>query len=70
MDQAQFELEAEFNARYDYITEAFADMNDTPEMLAQEAQANFEDWCVEQQDAMEARGGPRFQVDLTDDCPF
>lgn len=61
-DQAQFELEAEFNARYDYIHEAYHDLGDNSITLRFEAQARWEDDMIDAQDMMEARGGPVFSV--------
>ena len=47
-DQAQEELEYEFNARYDYISEAYAGMQEDPRTLAYEAEADAAAWQAEQ----------------------
>lgn len=59
---AQEELEIEFNARFDYVSEAYGNLGDDPEVLRHEAQAQWEEDMVAAQDDMEARGGPDFNL--------
>ena len=56
---AREELEAEFNARYDYLREAYgATARDCDDFAAEEAREEHYQCCVAMQDDMEARGGP------------
>jgi hypothetical protein len=43
---------------------------DTPAQMAAETAAEQADWHTQEQDNMEARGGPVFRVSHTDDIPF
>ena len=66
-DRAQEELEYEFNARYDYVREAYGDMVEDPRTLEYEAQADAAEWAAEQA----AFIGPRRPAPVyEDDIPF
>jgi len=56
---AHEELEAEWNARFDYISEAYgATARDCNDFAADEAREEHHQACVRICDDMEARGGP------------
>jgi hypothetical protein len=66
-DHAQEELEYEFNARYDYVREAYGDMVEDEATLLAEAEACYAEWLAEQ----EAFIGPRLPAPVyEDDIPF
>lgn len=66
-DQMHEELEAEFNARYDYVREAYGDMVEDEATLRYEAEACHAEWLAEQ----EAFIGPRLPAPVyEDDIPF
>lgn len=65
-DQGREEMEIEFNARYDYMQEAFGDLGDDPATLRYEEQDRWECDMIEAQDDMEARGGPTFFLPFDD----
>ena len=67
-DAAQEELEAEYNARYDYISEAYAGMVETREQL----EAESEDCAREAAEEEAAFIGPRQPRPVYDgdDIPF
>jgi hypothetical protein len=70
-DRFQEEMDYEFNARYDYITEAYAGMQEDPAVLASEAEADYLDWEAEQAELTAAFGPivlPR--VWAGEDLPF
>ena len=74
-DQAREELEAEWNAQYDYVAEAHYGLSDTPEMLAFEAADMAAREWIEVQDGIEARGGPAYHLnpwrdERFDEVPF
>ena len=46
-DAAREELEIEFNARYDYVREAYGDLAEDPATLRYEAEADEDDWRAE-----------------------
>ena len=48
-DQAQEELEYEFNARFDYVREAYGDMQEDPRTLQYEEEACHAEWLAEQE---------------------
>ena len=64
--QEQEDRDYEVNARYDYITEAFAGMAEDPAMLAYEAEADYAEWDAE----MTAAFGPVVLAVRSEDIPF
>ncbi len=70
-DQGQEELEIEFNSRYDYITEAYAGMQECPIALRHEAEALEEEWQAEQAAFIGPRKPfPSYPRAEGDDIPF
>ena len=67
-DFMQEELEAEYDAQFDYITEAYAGMQEDPRTLELEAEAALAEWQAE----YDAFIGPRqpLKVWTSDDIPF
>ena len=67
--------DAEFNFHYQEYCNSMADAEcwdvETPEQLEYEAAARYAEALVEEMDAMEARGGPRFDIyGAHDEIPF
>jgi hypothetical protein len=69
-DRAQEELEYEFNARYDYLREAYGDMVESEESLRHEAEANEAEWQAEQDAFIGPRRPNAPQVTTDDFIPF
>ncbi len=70
-DHAREELEIEFNSRYDYITEAYAGMQETPDQLRAESEYWAEEEAREEAE-LTAAFGPAVHriVYVNDDIPF
>lgn len=67
---AQQELESEFWSRHDYVSEAYgAEARELTEMARLEMQWDFEAFCIEEQDRLEACG-PTFSSPADDIIPF
>lgn len=61
-DQKAENDDYEANAPYDYLREAFGGDAEDPATLEAEAEERAQEWSIQQQDAMEARGGPVFDL--------
>ena len=63
--------EYEFNARYDYVSEAYGDLGDDPETLRGEMEDRMFEWvCAEAE--LDLAFGPKVTVraEINDDIPF
>ena len=54
------EMQSEYNAQFDYYSEAYSNEVESIESLKQEAHSNWVEEVKEDIDAIEARGGPEY----------